>query len=148
MKTQPDKWGTPIKRDLSGVEHLRQLRGVKTFADFPQSTQDIYLQVAKCFPGWQVWAVGSRVRGDYIDVPEIQENGKHKRGDWLEYSNVIRAREAAGMKDKVNSDYDFLVSPEAVQTGELPPDTERVKCRIPETEKIEIPIFQNGMELG
>ena len=52
------------------------------------------------------------------------------------------------MKDKVNSDYDFLVSPEAVQTGELPPDTERVKCRIPETEKIEIPIFQNGMELG
>ena len=148
MKTQPDKWGTPIKRDLSGVEHLRQLRGVKTFADFPQSTQDIYLQVARCFPGWQVWAVGSRVRGDYIDIPEIQENGKHKRGDWLEYSNVIRAREAAGMKDKVNSDYDFLVSPEAVQTGELPPDTERVKCRIPETEKIEIPIFQNGMELG
>jgi hypothetical protein len=38
MKTQPDKWGTPIKRDLSGVEHLRQLREVKTFADFPEDT--------------------------------------------------------------------------------------------------------------
>ena len=66
MKAAPDKWGTPIKRDLSGVDHLRQLRGVKTFADFPRSTQDIYLQVARCFPGWQVWAVGSRVRGDYV----------------------------------------------------------------------------------
>jgi len=146
MEQQPDKWGAVIERDLSGVEHLRQLREVKTFADFPQSTQDIYLQVAKCFPGWQVWAVGSRVRGDYIDVPEIQENGKHKRGDWLEYSNVIRAREAAGMKDKVNSDYDFLVAPGAVQVGELPPNTERVRCRIPENERVGIPIFHKTNE--
>ena len=134
MKTQPDKWGTPIKRDLSGVEHLRQLRGVKTFAGFPQSTQDIYLQVARCFPGWQVWAVGSRVRGDYVTA--------------ICGSDVHLAREQAGMKTRLWSDYDFLVSPEAVQTGELPPNTERVKCRIPETEKIKIPIFQNGMELG
>ena len=134
MKTQPDKWGTPIKRDLSGVEHLRQLRGVKTFADFPRSTQGIYLQVAKCFPGWQVWAVGSRVRGDYVER--------------FEGADIYAARYRAGMKSKIESDFDFLVSPEAVQDGELPPNTERVKCRIPESEKIPIPIFQNGMELG
>ena len=133
-KTAPDKWGTPIHRDLSGVEILRNQRGVKTFTDFPQSTQDIYLRVAKCFPGWQVWAVGSRVRGDFVTV--------------ICGSDVHLARERAGMKAKLWSDFDFLVSPDAVQTGELPPNTERVKCRIPESEKIEIPIFQNGMELG
>jgi len=133
-KTAPDKWGTPIHRDLSGVEILRNQRGVKTFTDFPQSTQDIYLRVAKCFPGWQVWAVGSRVRGDYVTV--------------VCSADVHLAREQAGMKTKLWSDFDFMVSPDAVQVGELPPNTERVKCRIPESEKIEIPIFQNGMELG
>ena len=50
-------------------------------------------------------------------------------------------RERAGMKFKEESDYDFLVSPDAVQVGELPPNTERVRCRIPENERIEIPIY-------
>jgi hypothetical protein len=52
------------------------------------------------------------------------------------------------MKSKIESDFDFLVSPDAVQVGELPENTERVRCRIPENERIEIPIFYgNGMEL-
>lgn len=132
MNQPPDKWGTPIKYDLSGVERLRKLRGVKTFADFPKSTKDVYLQVAKCFPGWQAWAVGSRVRGDYVDR--------------FEGADIYAARYRAGMKSKIESDFDFLVAPDAVQAGELPPNTERVKCRIPDSEKIEIPIY--GMELG
>ena len=141
MKASPDKWGIPITRDLSGVEALRKTRGVKTFADFPESTKAVYLEVAKCFPGVQVWACGSRVRGDCIDTPVIQENGQHKRGAWLEYANVIRARKAAGMKDKVKSDFDFFVSPDAEQVGELPKGAERVRCRMPENERIEIPIY-------
>jgi hypothetical protein len=133
-KTAPDKWGTPIHRDLSGVEILRNQRGVKTFTDFPQSTQDIYLRVAKCFPGWQVYAVGSRVRGDYVDR--------------FEGVAIYAARYRAGMKSKIESDFDFLVSPDAVQVVEFPANTERVRCRIPENERIEIPIFYgNGMEL-
>lgn len=132
-KTAPDKWGTPIHRDLSGVEILRNQRGVKTFTDFPQSTQDIYLRVAKCFPGWQVYAVGSRVRGDYVDR--------------FEGSAIYAARYRAGMKSKIESDFDFLVAPDAVQVGELPPNTERVRCKIPKNEMIEIPIYY-GLELG
>lgn len=129
-KAAPDKWGTPITRDLSGVEKLRKLRGVKSFEQFPKTTQDIFLAVAKCFPGIQVWACGSRVRGDY-----------REKNDYF-FVNI--ARERAGMKMKDESDYDFLVSQDAVQVGELPPNTERVRCRIPENERIEIPVFQTN----
>lgn len=131
-KTEKNHWGQPITRDLSGVEELRKLRGVKTFADFPESTKAVYLEVAKCFPGVQVWACGSRVRGDY-----------REKNDYF-FVNI--AREMAGMKMKDESDFDFLVAPDAVQVGELPENTERVRCRIPESELIEIPVYY-GLEL-
>lgn len=132
MKTAPDKWGTPITRDLSGIEMLRKLRGVKSFDQFPESTKRVYLQVAKCFPGIQVWAFGSRVVGHYVDKRDGEE--------------IRAARKIAGIKDKIESDFDFLVEPNAIQVGELPPNTERVRCRIPESEKIAIPIYY--VELG
>lgn len=147
-KTPADKWGTPIKYDLSGVEQLRKLRGVKTFADFPQSTRGVYLQVAKCFPGWQVWAVGSRVRGCYICILSFQELGMNYGESWIEYERTKQARLAAGMKDKGQSDYDFLVAPDAIQIGQLPKGAERVRVLVPKDERIPIPIFENGMELG
>lgn len=146
MKTAPDKWGTPIKRDLSGIEHLRLIRSVKSFEQFPKGTQDVYLAVARCFPGVQVWAVGSRVRGEYICLLTLQEIGYSYAESWQEYERVTLARKAAGMKQKGISDFDFLVSPDAVQIGELPPNTERVRCVIPISERIEIPIFY-GLEL-
>lgn len=127
MKTAPDKWGTVIERDLSGVEELRKTRGVKTFADFPERTQEIYLQVAKCFPGWQVWACGSRVVGHYVDKRDGEE--------------IRRARIDAGIKDKIESDFDFLVEPNANQSGKLPDGAERVRCKIPSNEKIKVPIY-------
>ena len=132
MKAAPDQWGTPITRDFSGVEKLRKLRGVKTFDDFPESTKAVYMEAARCFPGWQVWACGSRVRGDY-----------REKNDYF-FVNI--AREMAGMKMKDESDFDFLVAPDAVQVGELPENTERVRCRIPESELIEIPVYY-GLEL-
>ena len=135
MKATPDKWGTPITRDLSGVEILREIRGVRLFDQMPTMTRWIYGNVARCFPGVQVWAVGSRVRGDYVLESD---------GDWIR-----EARRKAGMKNKAESDFDFLVAPGAVQVGELPPNTERVRVRIPDTEKIEIPIFYGyGVELA
>lgn len=126
MRDAPDKWGTPITRDLTGVEHLRKIRGVKVFEDFPETTQGVYGDIAKCFPGVQVWACGSRVRGDYVDV-----------GD---YFFVNEARKQAGMKYKKVSDFDFFVEPDAVPVMELPPNTGRVRCRIPESEMVAIPV--------
>lgn len=132
-QTPADRWGTPIKRDLSGVEILREIRGVRLFDQMPTRTRWVYSDIARCFPGIQVWAVGSRVRGDYV---------MERDGDFIR-----EARRKAGMKDKVESDFDFLVSPDAVQVGDLPPNTERVKCLVPKNERIEIPVFY-GMELG
>lgn len=130
-----DKWGPPIERDLTGVEYLRKIRGVNAFEEMPLYVQRVYKKVARRFPGVQVWVVGSRVRGDYIEPGDA---------DW-----VKDARADAGMKPKEESDFDFLVSPDAVQVGELPANTERVRCRIPESEKIPIPIYYpENVELG
>lgn len=141
-KAAPDHWGTPITRDFSGVKQIRKLRGVKTFDDFPESTKAVYLEIAKCFPGVQVWACGSRVRGDYVDK-EPSRDDRERHDSWV--CSIIW-REKAGMKLKEESDFDFLVAPNAVQVGELPENTERVRCRIPESELIEIPVYY-GLEL-
>lgn len=133
-KTPADKWGTPIVRDFSGVERLRKLRGVKTWEGFTESTKAIYLAVARCFPGVQVYACGSRVRGDYRNIDD----------DFT----VNLARESAGMKLKQESDFDFFIYGQPEPVRPLPPNTEQVKCRVPENEFIPIPIFENGMELG
>lgn len=132
MKTEPDKWGTPITRDYSGVETLRNIRGVRSFDQFPPNTQAVYLAVARCFPDVQVWACGSRVRGDYV-LPDD--------GDWIR-----EQREKAGMKPKQESDFDFWIegTPEPVE--ELPPNTEQAKCRVPENEKVMIPIYVGLVE--
>ena len=120
--------GEPVSRDLSGVEYLRQLRGVKTFEEMPLYVRRVYLDVARCFPGVQVWAVGSRVRGDYVEP-----------GDGVE---VRAARVAAGMKDKRESDFDFLILDSTAQpVCELPENTERVRVRVPENEMVAIPIW-------
>lgn len=121
--------GEPMTRDLSGVEILRELRGVKTFDEMPLYVRRAYVQVARCFPGVQVWAVGSRVRGDYVEP-----------GDG---AAIRAARKAAGMKDKKESDFDFLILDSTAQpVCELPENAERVRVRVPENEMVAIPIFQ------
>lgn len=123
--------GKPITRDLSGVEYLRELRGVKTFEEMPLYVQRIYLDVARCFSGVQVWAVGSRVRGDYVEPGD---------GD-----SIRAARKAAGMKDKQESDFDFLILDNTAQpVCELPENTERVRVRVPENEMVAIPIWEKS----
>ncbi len=120
---------TPVILDMSLVIELRKERGVKRFDEFPENTKAIYLNVAKCFPGVQVWACGSRVRGDY-------KSWKDNFFEWL-------ARSAAGMKDKRYSDFDFWTT--GTPVCELPKNTDHVRGRVPENEKIPIPIY---VELG
>lgn len=123
--------GEPVSRDFSGVEYLRKLRGVKTFDEMPLYVRRVYLGVAKCFLGVQVWACGSRVRGDYVEP-----------GDGVE---VRAARVAAGMKDKRESDFDFLVLDSTAQpVCELPKNTELVRVKVPENEMVAIPIFEQN----
>lgn len=112
---------------------VRDMFRVNNFDDMPNKTQMKYMAISRCFPGFQVYACGSRVRGDYIHETTI---GKHGLA-----STVSLARELAGMKVRKSSDYDFWVEPAAIQVRALPPNCDRARLRIPEKEKVAIPIF-------
>ena len=105
---------------------MRSIRGVTYFEEFPKATQEIYLKIAACFPAHDVWACGSRVRGDYVEAAE-------------NYEFVRKARRLAFMAEKETSDFDFWTTPDAKQVGELPKGADRCKVRVPDEEKILIP---------
>lgn len=115
-----------LERDLSGVELLRTIRGVRYFEEMPKATQEMYLKIAACFPENEVWACGSRVRGDYIEASE-------------NYEFVKKARRLAFMAEKETSDFDFWTAKDAKQVGELPEGADRCNVRVPDDEKILIP---------
>lgn len=116
-----------IEHDSAALERIAKERRVSSLSEMPWYAESRYLSAAACFPGFQVWACGSRVRGDYVDSwdgPEIR-----------------RARAAAGKSPKNRSDFDFWVEPGAVQIGKLPDGMERVRCKVPESQKIAIPMW-------
>lgn len=117
-----------IKVDNNVLILLRGEYRVTRFQDFPQETKWVYEAIARRFPGSQVYACGSRVRGDYVD--SVKDAG------------MIDARLRAGMKARYLSDYDFWVEPGAQQVGDLPENTDRCRLRIPENEKVQIPIYE------
>ncbi len=117
-----------IAVDNSELLAIRQIYAVKDFDGMPKYQQDVYLKIAVCYPGFQVYACGSRVRGDYVEC--------FYPGDHI----VIQARKKAGLRARVQSDYDFWVEPAAIQVGELPPDADRCRLRIPDNEKVKVPI--------
>ncbi len=110
------------------IEAFIEKRRVRTFADFSPLVQSVYRHIASFFPGEQVYACGSRVRGDYIEH--------------LDPPQVRKWRKETGKADKEVSDYDFYVSPDARQFGELPKHADRLRHGIPEEQKIPIPIME------
>lgn len=119
---------TKIVVDNGLLLSIRSVYGVSDFSQMPEHTQIKYLEIAKCFPGAQVYACGSRVRGDYVDLSCPDDH------------IVMVARRLAGLKCRRQSDFDFWVEPGAAQTGELPEHADRCRLRIPENEKVKIPI--------
>lgn len=119
-----------IHVDNSLLLKIRGIYGVQRFEQFPAYTKAVYSAVAIQFPNSQVYACGSRVRGDYSDI------GVHPTDVQVTY-----ARKQAGMKQRAQSDYDFWVEPGARQVGDLPANTDRCRLRIPENEKVAIPIY-------
>lgn len=119
--------GEPLSKDDGAITLLRLKRAVTCFSDFPAATRAIYTDIAGRFPGSQVWACGSRVRGDYVD--------------WAGDTEAIEARAAAGMKRKMCSDFDFWVAPDAEQVGQVVDNADRCRVRVPAKEKIPIPMW-------
>jgi len=99
---------------------------VASFAQFPESTKRIYREIARCFAPAKVYACGSRVTGAYIDESKGADN-----------EATLCARALAGRStNKRKSDFDFWVSPYAVQVRALPPGADRCRLRIPDNQKI------------
>lgn len=114
----------PHHVDTSALNALRKERAVLYYRDFPRQTQAFYSLVASCFPGRQVFACGSRVRGDYFD----------------ETLDTRAARRSGGKPEKP-SDFDFWVGDNQPEAHALPVGADRARCRIPETEKIPLPMW-------
>lgn len=70
-------------------------RRILRFESFPMTTQEVYKRVAALFPGRKVYAVGSRVSGEYIDETS-GEKVKQMRSDLMKKPTTV-------------SDYDFTL---------------------------------------
>lgn len=118
-----------IIHDKQYIEDLRHIYRVSKYRYFPLEARDVYKKIAGCFPGVQVYACGSRVRGDYIEKES------------LIFWQIKDARMKAGMAPKEDSDFDFWVAPEFMPVSDLPPFADRCRLRIPKNEKIPLPMW-------
>ena len=119
-----------VVNDTKDIEAIRAKYRVKEYSEFEHRIKIKYRMIADLYPGIQVYACGSRVRGDYIEP-------------WhSEFWRVKDARLRAGMANKQKSDYDYWIPPNIETTKDtffVPID--RVRVRIPENEKIPIPMW-------
>jgi len=86
-------------------------RRVTTFKQFPTLTQNKYLEIAALFPGRRVYATGSRVTGEFIDIG-ANEKVKKMRADLLKKETNV-------------SDYDFTID---FEPGD---DLEKMRAIVP-----------------
>jgi len=102
-------------------------RSVSEFHEMPAYTRHIYGCIADCFPGIQVYAVGSRVNGDYVDADSPAE--------------IRRARREAGKAEKHESDFDFWIAERVSPVGYLPMLSDRLFYLPPGEKKILVPMW-------
>jgi hypothetical protein len=115
------------EREYKGIEQLRSERGAVTYEGMAQNARQMYQRVKECYIGVPVYACGSRVRGDYVDMWNAPGDG------------VRSARIEAGMPDKKESDFDYWLSGEYETNANVPPVCDRVRCVVPNSEKIMLP---------
>lgn len=116
-----------VDRNFDLINAIRAMSSVVVFSGFPIETQNMYLRIAAAYPDSNVFACGSRVRGDYVDKDSE--------------AVVHRARKAAGMKPTEQSDFDYVVEPGAKQIHDLPPNCDRCNFDVPNEEKVLICLF-------
>lgn len=127
MSTQAYRYGYPVAppRDTGPLKDLVAKRKVANWEEFPAATKAMYLTIARCYPGVQVHACGSRVKGYYRDLIDVE----------AEHARVLICHRA-----KV-SDFDFIAPKGALPVCPLPLGADQantlpqVGCSIP------IPIY-------
>lgn len=107
-------------------------RKFRSFKQMPEYMQDRFLQLAALYMGREVYAVGSRVSGEWIEKDSPVE--------------VARMREGLGKAPKIESDYDiwFQLEPEDSRDElikRLPPWGDLLPHGVPNNQKIRIPMW-------
>lgn len=90
---------------------LASARRFMAFRAMPKYMRDRFRQLAGLFQGREVWAVGSRVTGEWCEADSL--------------SMVLKMREGLGKAPKLESDYDIWTEP---QPGD---DMDEMRARIP-----------------
>lgn len=78
-------------------------RAFLNFAHMPKYMQEKYTELAALFPDMRVYATGSRVRGEFIEIDS--------------HADVLEMRKRLGKSDKLESDYDISVEPKPGKPG-------------------------------
>lgn len=133
-KARPGGYAEMKMPDKTTAEAWRESRRVRSFEAFNSQTQHIYLLLADMFAGRQIWATGSRVNGDWIDL----------LGNDAE--TVAQCRATLGKCEKKHSDYDFTLVPlpgenMAELRKMLPNWADLLAFNVPENEKIKVPMW-------
>lgn len=118
-----------IVNDTKDIEAIRAKHRVTDYNQFKDYQKHYWRLIGGMYPGVQVYACGSRVRGDYIEPGQT------------EYFQIKDARMRAGMAPKRESDYDYWIPPEIETVTSRYSNFDRVRVRIPENEKIPIPMW-------
>ena len=114
--------------DRGPLEILSEQRAIFDWNGFDTVTAMRYTIIAGLFPGRQVFACGSRVRGDYIDANSPPF--------------VLEARKLAGKATKDESDYDFFIpGPHIEPVNQLPKWADYVRHIAPDETIIQIPMW-------
>lgn len=135
IRNAPKVLGTPFtidQRAVADIEDLRRLRHVVHFQEFPLKTRQVYLRIAECFAGHQVYACGSRVDGDYIDADDSN------------FDDIRAVRLRAFKADKIESDFDFYVEGDVAPIFPLDKvggKADRLKI-IHHMNTVEVPVFE------
>ena len=117
-----NKFSTEFAPDFQTLINNRR---ADTFEGLSFEAQQVYILLPPLFLGRRVFAVGSRVRGDYIE-----------HGDPVE---VRQWRLAAGHSDKEESDFDFVVEGLDPDGRELPDGCDWLRYN-PGDKQISIPM--------
>ena len=128
-EAEKNKGFEKVELDLSEIEKMRKSRGFGDWRMMNWQQKEIYGLIAECFPGSQVYACGSQVRGDYIS------------DDICDYTEIYEARKLAGMRVDRNSDFDFWVHPTIKPSMCLPAKSDRYRGKFNEKEMVAIPIY-------
>lgn len=118
---------TPVFRKRSKRPALFERRRVSSFDEMPPHMRERFGQIASHFPGVQVWACGSRVAGDYVEIWD---------GD-----DIRQMRAKHDKPEKRESDFDFWIDGLPTPIGELPDWADWVRGFIDETQRIKIAMW-------